>query len=262
MNHDQSAARYDQAVIWGTREGRDSALDLACIAYAEGTQLHPQRRCHGLDGAQLPNTGGQGGIPNDCRSRHVGCDLFEQLQPFSADAEFEEWSKSGDVAARPRQAFDEAGSNRIGGPRKHDRHRASRLQQRRYYRASNSQDDVRRERDQFRRVSAEEFDIAPAPTILDPHVAADGPTQFLEALQERRVASLSFRIVRAEVHEHADTPHALSLLRPRRERPRCHTAEERDEVAALHLRRHSITSSARPRSGNGIVRPSVLAVLR
>src|SRR6516165_4151914 len=53
------------------------------------------------------------------------------------------------------------------------------------------------------------------------------------------------------------------LLRARHERP-CsgHAAEKRDELAPLHLRGHSITSSARPSSGNGIVRPSVLAVLR
>jgi hypothetical protein len=112
---------------------------------------------------------------------NVGRNLFEQLQPFTADAIFVN-RKTGGVAPRPRQAFDEAGPNRIGGPRKHDRHSASRLQQRRYYRASTSQDDVRRERDQFRRVSAEEFGIARAPTILDPHVAADGPTQLLQAL--------------------------------------------------------------------------------
>src|SRR5262249_8357647 len=43
------------------------------------------------------------------------------------------------------------------------------------------------------------------------------------------------------------------------ERPRHHcAAEERDELAPFH----SITWSARPRSGIGIVRPSVLAVLR
>ena len=42
------------------REGRDSALDLACIAYAEGAQLHPQRRRHGLDGAQLAGPTGYG----------------------------------------------------------------------------------------------------------------------------------------------------------------------------------------------------------
>src|SRR5215510_128858 len=181
MNDRQRAPRHDQAAIWGMREGRDSALDLACIAYAEGAQLHPQRRRHGLDGAPRAKPGGYGGIANDRRSRHVGRDLFEQLQPFTADTVFEN-RKTGGVAPRPRQAFNEAGPNRIRGPRKHDRYGASRLQQRRYDRAPRSQDDVRRERDQFRRVSAEEFGIARAPTILDPHVAADGPTQFLQAL--------------------------------------------------------------------------------
>src|SRR4029077_15241590 len=49
------------------------------------------------------------------------------------------------------------------------------------------------------------------------------------------------------------------LLRPRRDRPRCRrTAEQRDELASPH----SITSSARPESGSGKVRPSALAVLR
>src|SRR5262249_980621 len=65
MNQDQSAARYDQAAIWGTREGRDSALDLACIAYADGAHLHPERRRHGLDGPQLAGAAGYGGVAND-----------------------------------------------------------------------------------------------------------------------------------------------------------------------------------------------------
>src|SRR5262249_60243661 len=134
-----------------------------------------------LEGPPRPKPERYGGTRNYRRSRHVGCDLFEQLQPFTADAIFVN-RKTGGVAPRPRQAFDEAGPNRIGGPRKHDRYGASRLQQRRYYRASTSQDDVRRERDQFQRVSAKEFGIARAPTILDPHVAADAPTQFLQAL--------------------------------------------------------------------------------
>ena len=50
--------------------------------------------------------------------------------------------------------------------------------------------------------------------------------------------------------QHADTPHALALLRPRRERPRRRrAAEQRDELAALH----SITSSARASSVGGTV---------
>src|SRR5262249_3681028 len=52
------------------------------------------------------------------------------------------------------------------------------------------------------------------------------------------------------------------LLRARRERPRRGAAKKRDEVAALHLRGHLITSSARASSDGGTVRPSALAVLR
>src|SRR5262245_46062598 len=53
------------------------------------------------------------------------------------------------------------------------------------------------------------------------------------------------------------------LLRTCRERPRdrC-TAEQRDEVAPLHLCGHSITSSASRRNDSGIVSPSAFAVLR
>src|SRR5262249_26255432 len=52
------------------------------------------------------------------------------------------------------------------------------------------------------------------------------------------------------------------LLRARRERPRCRAAEQRDELAPLHLRGHSMTSSAMATSLSGIWRPSALAVLR
>src|SRR5262249_55475911 len=60
--------------------------------------------------------------------------------------------------------------------------------------------------------------------------------------------------------EEADDRHRR-LLRPRRERPYSHrAAEERYELAAFHLRDHSITSSARASSDGGTVRPIVLAV--
>jgi hypothetical protein len=54
----------------------------------------------------------------------------------------------------------------------------------------------------------------------------------LQALQKRRMPGLSFRIIRAEVHEHADPAHRVRLLRARRERLRGRAAEQRDELAA------------------------------
>jgi hypothetical protein len=45
--------------------------------------------------------------------RHARRNLFEQLQPFPTDAEFER-GKAGGVSPRSRQTSDEAGTDRIG----------------------------------------------------------------------------------------------------------------------------------------------------
>src|SRR5262249_53266683 len=98
-----------------------------------------------------------------------------------------------------------------------------------------------------------------SPAEVDAHVAALSPAQFRQSLRERHDPGLRLRIVRSQVHQHADAPHPLWLLRTRRERPPgCRAAEQRDEVTPLH----SITSSARRRNDSGIVRSSALAVLR
>src|SRR5262245_24461660 len=104
------------------------------------------------------------------------------------------------------------------------------------------------------------FVASRGPTSLDLRIAAVCPTQLLQCLPERRNAGLAFGIVCGYGHKNTDPPHAITLLRTRRDRPcRRRTAEQRDELAALH---HSITSSARPISGSGMVRPRALAVFR
>src|SRR6516162_10236083 len=95
-----------------------------------------------------------------------------------------------------------------------------------------AKNNVRCERDQFRRLFAKALGIAPAPAEVDTHVTADRPTRFLQPLQERRETRLSFRVVRGEVHEHANAARALPLLRARRQRERNRrSAEQRDELA-------------------------------
>src|SRR5262249_38562632 len=92
-------------------------------------------------------------------------------------------------------------------------------------------------------------------------IAADGPAQLLERLEECCVANLPFRIIgRSPRREHADASHPLALLRPRRQRPRRRrAAAQRDDLAPAHP---SITSSAPPSSVRGLSGPSVLAVFR
>src|SRR5262249_4727121 len=98
------------------------------------------------------------------------------------------------------------------------------------------------------------------PTVFDRHILAFDITRFLQTLAERPDL-LPQRSGRSGIEE-ADHGHRR-LLRARRERPRnCRAAEQSDELAALDVCAHSITSSARPDRGSGTVMPSSLAVLR
>ncbi len=91
------------------------------------------------------------GSPMHRRPRHAGRDLFEQLQPFYAHAVFVIHEPSR-VAARPRHARDETGADRVDDSHEHNRQGAGRMQQWRHgCGASSSDEDVRRERNQFRR---------------------------------------------------------------------------------------------------------------
>jgi hypothetical protein len=59
------------------------------------------------------------------------------------------------------------------------------------------------------------IEVIAAPTKVDPHVAALGPTQVRKRLRERSDAKLSLRIAFVEWQEHADAPYAVALLRVR-----------------------------------------------
>src|SRR5262249_11898743 len=93
------------------------------------------------------------------------------------------------------------------------------------------------------------------PAVFDGDVFAFDKTRFfqtaLECGHERSPFCGGWATKKAD---HWDSP----MLRARRERPRRHAAEQRDELAPLH----SITSSAATRSVLGTVRPSARAVLR
>jgi len=72
--------------------------------------------------------------------------------------------------------------------------------------------------------------VGRGPAGIDPQV---GPAQLFQGLRERREAGLSLRIVGGPIHEHADAPHALDLLRARRARPRDGgEGESNDELAS------------------------------
>src|SRR5262245_4273798 len=76
--------------------------------------------------------------------------------------------------------------------------------------------------------------IASGPSDIDPHVAPLSPTQSFQRLHECGDSG-GLVCFDCPAHEHADVPHAVSLLRTCRDRPRRRAAEPRDELAAPHV---------------------------
>jgi hypothetical protein len=91
-------------------------------------------------------------------------------------------------------------------------------------------DDVGLEAHQLLREGSHPINVRAGPSKVDPHVASVGPAQARKRLRERRDASLRNGLDFVVIHEHADAPHALALLRARHERPRRRAAESSDEV--------------------------------
>ena len=58
MDDPQCAPSNNQAAIQPACECCDAALDFAGVAHVDRAQLHPQRRRHRLDSAELPDPGG------------------------------------------------------------------------------------------------------------------------------------------------------------------------------------------------------------
>src|SRR5262252_8334287 len=83
--------------------------------------------------------------------------------------------------------------------------------------------------------------------IFDRDVLTFDVTGFTQPLAECGQGS---RIVRGRCAVEKTDQRDRCLLRPRQDRPAdgCRAAEQRDELAPLHLRAHSITSSARSKN--------------
>src|SRR5262249_42758383 len=113
------ASRHDQSAVRRARESTDTGLDFAGVADVDWAQLHSERWRYGLDGPPHTDAGRDGRIAKDRRARQARRDLLEHLQQFPANAVFEH-GKAGGIAARPRQARDEASPYRIGDCREHN----------------------------------------------------------------------------------------------------------------------------------------------
>jgi hypothetical protein len=68
--------------------------------------------------------------------------------------------------------------------------------------------------------------IAVRAAVLDPQIAADGPSQLLQRLQERCKTGLFLRIILGQGGKHAEEPYSFTLLRACGERPGDRAAEQ------------------------------------
>ena len=158
--------------------------------------------------------------------------------------------ESGDVAARPRQAVDKAGADRIGDDREHDRHGAGRLQQRRHGRSA------------VARMTSGASATNSAACLAKRSAACPRPSGCRSARCGRRsspIAAVPAGTPRCGLAL-PDRPRSRGISTPmRRMRSACcaraasgqrrRAAEQRDELAPPH----SITSSARASSVGGTV---------
>jgi len=82
MHHRRRNRQHDEAAIRLARECGDTALDFFRGPDTNGAYLDSERWRRALDGAKLTDCSGIRRISQHCRSRHLGRDLFEQLQPI------------------------------------------------------------------------------------------------------------------------------------------------------------------------------------
>src|SRR5262245_22298964 len=178
MDHRRWDRQYDQTAIRLARECDNAALDFFRVPDTNGTYVDTERWRRTLDGAKLTYCGGIRHISQHCRSRDLGRDLFEQLQPFDGHAKFGR-GEAGGVAARVRQAIDNTCANRIWNQYEYDRHGACCLLHRSDARWSRCQDDIGCECYDFHRVPAIAIGLTRRPSHVDVHIAADSPARLL-----------------------------------------------------------------------------------
>src|SRR5215475_9721498 len=179
--------------------------------------------------------------------------LVEQLQTL-ADQIRNEGGQPREIAARPRKAADEPAGHGID--RNEDNgNGAGRLLGGAGHRCAADYDDINLERNQFCGEGGEPLVLSLGISVFNDDIATHDVPEVLESL-EKGLADLGNGRDAPKVAYASELGRLLRLGGERRKQNRAHARKER---AAIH---HSMTSSARPSSEGGIVRPRALAVLR
>src|SRR5262249_10280903 len=245
-----------------TRECINRTFDIGRIADLGEDRPNSERGCDLLEGTQKLVGKAILRIADERNPLGAWCELLEQFKPLPNDVVFDR-SKSSHIAAWLREAGYQTAADRISNVRKYDWDRPGLALEGLHGRRDAREDEIRRRCDELHRMNLHKLGIPARPAIIKPNVATFLPPKLCQSLTEGREAGSRFWIVFHRWRDDSNSTDSIILLRACREWPRRrHAAEERDELAALHRCNHSITSSARPMSGSGIVRPRTLAVIR
>ena len=226
MDDRRDVGRHDQAAVRRAGEGLDGALNVGGVVLDRTEHnVDPERRAQGLALAQVVIIkGGRLGVGHEGGAHKAGRDLLEHREPLAGDAGFV-LHHASDIAARPRQAGDEARADRVGDAGEHDRDRAAFPLQRGDDGRPVCEDRVWLQGDQLFREHLR-LSAGRCKAVVDADIVAFRPSTLFKPLPEAREAGLCFGIVLGEAHQRADPPHPLGLLRANRERPRCRRAAE------------------------------------
>src|SRR5262249_55448632 len=126
-----------------------------------------------------------------------------QFEPFCADIEFK-IHKTGRIAARFSETFNKSAADGVRDLNEYHGDGMGCLLKRPNMRAAGNEYDVRRERNEFIRVLAQAFGIAPRPTGIDPEIASDGPTELLQRLNKCIERNFRLWIVLLSIRQDSD----------------------------------------------------------
>ena len=118
------------------------------------------------------------GDMHDCHAAQIGCDLFEESHPLTADGLLE-IVKASDVSARAREVGHKSASNRIGHPSEDDGNGARRFQRCRNDRIGRHENDIRRQADDFLGHGAHTFLAFAGEPVVEANVAPVRPAELL-----------------------------------------------------------------------------------
>src|SRR5262245_28578013 len=176
--------QYDQAAIRLVREACDSLLDSGRIAYAGRGYPDAGRRSRFLSGAKQRDIRCGLWVHENRRPAHARRGLLQYLHPFAAGRGLE-IGEPRRIAARSREALDEATAYRISDLHEYSRDGAGFLAQRRESRIAVREHNIRRQRDQFHCVDAQAFNISAGETVIETDIMAVAPTELCQPLAKR-----------------------------------------------------------------------------